>query len=240
MRFTKMQGIGNDYVYVNCFEESVPDPAAAARQLSDRHFGVGSDGLILIRPSERADFWMDMYNADGSRAQMCGNGVRCVAKYVHDRGLTGRTRFTIESGGAIKTVELTLDAAGQTELVTVDMGAPILRPAEIPVRAEGRALCRRPGGGRRAQLAHDRREHGQSPRGDLRGRRGRAGPAGHRAASSSTTRSSPSGRTPSSCRVLPDRQTLQDARLGAGRRGDPRLRHRGLRGAGGRRAQRPV
>lgn len=137
MRFTKMQGIGNDYVYVNCFEESVPDPAAAARQLSDRHFGVGSDGLILIRPSERADFWMDMYNADGSRAQMCGNGVRCVAKYVHDRGLTDRTRFTIESGGAIKTVELTLDAAGQTELVTVDMGAPILRPAEIPVRAGG-------------------------------------------------------------------------------------------------------
>ena len=137
MRFTKMQGIGNDYVYVNCFEESVTDPAAAARQLSDRHFGVGSDGLILIRPSERADFWMDMYNADGSRAQMCGNGIRCVAKYVHDRGLTDRTRFTIESGGAIKTVELTLDAAGQTELVTVDMGAPILRPAEIPVRAGG-------------------------------------------------------------------------------------------------------
>lgn len=137
MRFTKMHGIGNDYVYVNCFEETVPDPAAMARKVSDRHFGIGSDGLILIRPSERADFWMDMYNADGSSAQMCGNGIRCVAKYVHDRSLTDKTDFTIESGGAIKTLHLTLDAAGQTALVTVGMGAPILNPAEIPVRGDG-------------------------------------------------------------------------------------------------------
>ncbi len=144
MRFTKMQGIGNDYVYVSCFTETVGDPAAPARRVSDRHFGVGSDGLILIRPSQRADFWMDMYNADGSRSQMCGNGMRCVAKYVHDRGLTDRTDFTIESGGAVKTVRLELDDAGRTRSVTVGMGAPILEPARIPVLAEGDRFLRSP------------------------------------------------------------------------------------------------
>lgn len=137
MRFTKMHGIGNDYIYVNCFTETVSEPAAMARRLSDRHFGVGSDGLILIRPSEVADFWMDMYNADGSRSQMCGNGIRCVAKYVHDRGLTDQTEFTIESGGAIKTLHLTLNAAGETKSVAVGMGAPVLEPAQIPVAAQG-------------------------------------------------------------------------------------------------------
>lgn len=136
MRFTKMQGLGNDYVYINCFEECVKDPAALAVQMSDRHFGIGSDGLILIRPSEQADFWMDMYNADGSSSQMCGNGIRCVAKYVHDRGLTDRTEFTIESGGAVKTVRLTLDEQGGTAQVTVGMGAPILESPQIPVRSE--------------------------------------------------------------------------------------------------------
>lgn len=133
MRFTKMQGIGNDYIYVNCFEQQVRDPSAAAVALSDRHFGIGSDGLILIRPSQRADFWMDMYNADGSSAQMCGNGMRCVARYVHDRGLTDKTEFTVESGGAVKTVRLTLDEHGLTQAVTVGMGAPELDCGKVPV-----------------------------------------------------------------------------------------------------------
>ena len=137
MRFTKMQGLGNDYVYVNCFEETIENPSDLAIRVSDRHFGVGSDGLILIRPSDKADFWMDMYNADGSSSQMCGNGIRCVAKYVHDRGLTDKTEFTIESGGAIKTMKLTLNPDGSTALVTVGMGAPILTPAAIPVQGEG-------------------------------------------------------------------------------------------------------
>ena len=137
MRFTKMQGLGNDYVYVNCFEETVENPSELAIRVSDRHFGVGSDGLILIRPSDKADFWMDMYNADGSSSQMCGNGIRCVAKYVHDRGLTDKTEFTIESGGAIKTMRLTLNPDGSTALVSVGMGAPILTPSEVPVLGEG-------------------------------------------------------------------------------------------------------
>ena len=137
MRFTKMQGLGNDYVYVNCFEEAVENPSELAIRVSDRHFGVGSDGLILIRPSDKADFWMDMYNADGSSSQMCGNGIRCVAKYVHDRGLTDKTEFTIESGGAIKTMRLTLNPDGSTALVSVGMGAPILTPSEVPVLGEG-------------------------------------------------------------------------------------------------------
>ena len=93
MKFTKMQGIGNDYVYVNCFEEKVEDPAALAKFVSDRHFGIGSDGLILIKPSKNADFTMDMYNADGSQGEMCGNGIRCVAKYVYDKGLTDQQQI---------------------------------------------------------------------------------------------------------------------------------------------------
>ncbi len=137
MHFTKMQGIGNDYIYVNCFDESVENAPALARRLSDRHFGVGSDGLILIAPSEKADFQMIMYNADGSRAQMCGNGIRCVGKYVHDRGLTDQTTVTVETLAGVLTLELHLGAGGCVETVTVDMGEPILEPARIPVAAPG-------------------------------------------------------------------------------------------------------
>ena len=103
MKFTKMQGCGNDYIYVNCFDETVPDPSAAAIRLSDRHFGIGGDGLVLICPSDAADFCMEMYNADGSRSEMCGNAIRCVGKYVHDRGLTDKTELTIETRAGIKT-----------------------------------------------------------------------------------------------------------------------------------------
>ncbi len=138
MRFTKMHGLGNDYVYVNCFQETVEDPSALAIQVSDRHFGVGSDGLILIRPSQRADFRMDMYNADGSSAQMCGNGIRCVAKYVHDRGLTDKTEFTIESGGAVKTLKLSLGPDGSTQFVTVGMGKPVVGFVDRPVEVAGK------------------------------------------------------------------------------------------------------
>lgn len=136
MKFTKMQGIGNDYVYVNCFTEQVDDPEKVARLVSDRHFGIGSDGLILIRPSSVADFEMAMYNSDGSRAQMCGNGIRCVGKYVHDKGLTDKTTVTIETLAGIKTLELHL-VDGLVDSVTVDMGEPILCPGEIPVVGDG-------------------------------------------------------------------------------------------------------
>ena len=136
MKFTKMHGLGNDYVYVNCFEEQVENPAETARLVSDRHTGIGSDGLILICPSEIADFQMVMYNADGSRAQMCGNGIRCVGRYVHDRGLTDKTTLTVETLGGIKTLQLHLED-GKAVSVTVDMGEPVLEPARIPVLAAG-------------------------------------------------------------------------------------------------------
>ena len=136
MKFTKMQGLGNDYVYVNCLEEQVPTPPELARWVSARHFGVGSDGLILICPSQQADFQMVMYNADGSQAQMCGNGIRCVGKYVHDRGLTNRETITVETLAGVKTLRLTVKD-GVTQSVTVDMGEPVLTPGQIPVRAEG-------------------------------------------------------------------------------------------------------
>lgn len=131
MKFTKMQGIGNDYVYVNCFTETVEDPSKTARFVSDRHFGIGSDGLILIKPSKIADFEMDMYNADGSQAGMCGNGIRCVAKYVYDYGLTDKTSLTISTGSGVKQLELTVEE-GKVSEVQVDMGAPILEAAKIP------------------------------------------------------------------------------------------------------------
>lgn len=136
MKFTKMHGLGNDYVYVNCFAEQIADPPAVARAVSDRHTGIGSDGLILICPSETADFQMIMYNADGSRAQMCGNGIRCVGRYVHDRGLTDKTTLTVETLGGIKTLQLHLED-GKAVSVTVDMGEPVLEPARIPVLAAG-------------------------------------------------------------------------------------------------------
>lgn len=141
MRFTKMQGAGNDYVYVDCFSQTVENAPELARRISDRHFGVGSDGLILIAPSDVADVQMVMYNADGTRAQMCGNGVRCVGKYAHDRGLTDKTVLTVETLAGIKTLTLHLGSDGQTQTVTVDMGCPELTPEKIPVNAPGaRAL----------------------------------------------------------------------------------------------------
>jgi len=126
MKFTKMHGIGNDYVYVNCFEESIPIEAGRLAELvSDRHFGIGSDGLILIKPSKIADFCMDMYNADGSRGMMCGNGIRCVAKYVYDHGMTNMTSIRIETLSGIKTVEVTVKD-GKVRFANVDMGLPVL------------------------------------------------------------------------------------------------------------------
>jgi diaminopimelate epimerase len=132
MKFTKMHGCGNDYVYVNCFKEQVDDPSKLAVQVSDRHFGIGSDGLILICPSEQADFRMRMFNADGSEGKMCGNGVRCIAKYVYDYGLTDKTRISIETKGGIKYLDLQVEN-GKVKTVKVDMGEPILNTKEIPV-----------------------------------------------------------------------------------------------------------
>lgn len=136
MKFTKMQGLGNDYVYVNGFEEKIENPSELAVKVSDRHFGIGSDGLILINPSKVADFEMEMYNADGSRSEMCGNGIRCVAKYVYDYGLTDKTQISVETLGGIKYLDLTIDN-GKAVRIKVDMGKPILEPAKIPVVSEG-------------------------------------------------------------------------------------------------------
>lgn len=135
MKFTKMHGIGNDYVYVNCFEESVKNPAEVSKFVSDRHFGIGSDGLILISPSAKADFRMNIYNADGSQAEMCGNGIRCVAKYVYDYGLTDKTEFSVETLAGIKDLKLQIEN-GKTATVEVNMGAPILEAKAIPVAVE--------------------------------------------------------------------------------------------------------
>ena len=132
MRFTKMQGLGNDYVYVNCFEEKVARPSETAVRVSDRHFGIGADGLILINPSKKADFEMEMYNADGSRGEMCGNGIRCVAKYVYDYGLTDQTHISIETLGGIKYLDLIVEE-GRVRLVKVDMGSPVLEAEQIPI-----------------------------------------------------------------------------------------------------------
>lgn len=134
MKFTKMHGCGNDYVYVDCTKDVIPDIAATAVRVSDRHFGIGSDGLILIKSSEVADFEMDMYNADGSRGKMCGNGIRCVAKYVYDHGLTNKTEITVDTQAGIKTLQLTV-CDGKVSKVRVDMGEPVLIPQEIPVKA---------------------------------------------------------------------------------------------------------
>lgn len=136
MKFTKMQGCGNDYVYVNLFEEEVCNPSKTAIKVSDRHFGIGSDGLILIGPSEVADFEMIMYNADGSQSEMCGNGIRCVAKYVYDHKLTTSTEITVETGAGIKNIQLHLGEDGLVDTVTVDMLEPILEAEKIPVIAD--------------------------------------------------------------------------------------------------------
>ncbi len=132
MEFTKMHGCGNDYVYVNGFTETVEEPKKLARFVSDRHFGIGSDGLILIRPSKVADFEMAMYNADGSRGEMCGNGIRCVGKYVYDYGLTDKTTVRVETLAGIKTLQLIV-TEGEVSQVEVAMGEPILEASEIPV-----------------------------------------------------------------------------------------------------------
>lgn len=137
MRFTKMHGAGNDYVYVDCFSQPPPgDPAALSRAISDRHFGVGSDGLILICRSEKADARMRMFNADGSEAEMCGNGVRCVAKYVHDHGLVRKPRLTIETGRGVLTLDLETKN-DKVQQVCVDMGEPILEADRIPTTLTG-------------------------------------------------------------------------------------------------------
>lgn len=135
MKFTKMQGIGNDYVYVNCLKEKIDNPPEVAKMVSDRHFGIGSDGLIMINPSDKADFEMEMYNADGSRSEMCGNGIRCVAKYVYDYGLTDKTSISVETLAGIKYLDLTV-WDGKVSLVKVNMGSPVLKAEDIPVVSE--------------------------------------------------------------------------------------------------------
>lgn len=132
IKFTKMQGCGNDYVYVNCMKEVIKNPEEVSRLVSDRHFGIGSDGLILICKSDIADFRMAMYNADGSEGKMCGNGARCIAKYVYDYGLTDKEQISLETKSGIKYLDLTIKD-GKVSLVKVDMGAPILEPSQIPV-----------------------------------------------------------------------------------------------------------
>lgn len=143
MNFTKMQGLGNDYIYVNCFEESIHNPKEIARQLSDRHFGIGSDGLILIKQSNNADFMMEMYNADGTQSEMCGNGIRCVGKYVYDFGLTNKTEITVETLAGIKYLTLHVENE-EVSTVTVDMGEPIFFPKEIPVVSEKQCYINEP------------------------------------------------------------------------------------------------
>ena len=132
MKFTKMHGIGNDYIYVNCLREGIDNPSSVARLVSDRHYGVGSDGLVLILPSLKADFRMRMFNSDGSESEMCGNGIRCVGKYVFDNGLTTKRTVSIETLAGIKILELDVKD-GKVAFVRVDMGEPVLKPADIPV-----------------------------------------------------------------------------------------------------------
>lgn len=134
MRFTKMQGCGNDYIYINCFEEEVKEPGRLAVRMSERHFGVGADGLVLILPSETGDFRMRMFNLDGSEGEMCGNAVRCIGKYVYERGMTDKTRIALETAGGMKYLELHI-RDGVVETVTVDMGAPVLEAGKIPVKS---------------------------------------------------------------------------------------------------------
>ena len=134
MKFSKMHGIGNDYIYVNCFEETVTEPEKVSVIVSDRHKGIGSDGLVLIMPSEKADFRMRIFNADGSEAMMCGNATRCIGKYVYDMGLTDKTDITLETNSGIKYLKLFLKD-NKVSLVQVDMGKAILKPSDIPVKS---------------------------------------------------------------------------------------------------------
>ena len=146
MKFTKMQGCGNDYVYVNGMEEKLaPEKKAeVVRFLSDRHFGIGSDGVIFINPAREADFEMEMYNADGTRSEMCGNGIRCVAKFVYDKGLTQDKNISIVSAGKVKYLDLTVDENNKVSLVKVNMGSPILVPEQIPAVFEGEQVVDAP------------------------------------------------------------------------------------------------
>ena len=139
MKFTKMQGAGNDYIYVNCFRETVENPEETAVRVSDRHFGIGADGLVLICPSDKADFFMDIYNADGSRAKMCGNATRCVAKYVYDNKMTDKTEIALETLSGIKCIKITVQD-GKAVAARVNMGAPILTPREIPTKFDGETI----------------------------------------------------------------------------------------------------
>ena len=141
MKFTKMQGIGNDYIYVNCFEEVVPEPERLAIVMSKPHFGCGADGLILIEPSDTADFGMRVFNSDGSEAGMCGNGIRCVGKYVYERGMTDKTELTIDTKGGFKQISLQVEG-GKVARVKVDMGTPELNPKLIPVDLPGEIVLR--------------------------------------------------------------------------------------------------
>lgn len=143
MKFTKMHGIGNDYVYVNCFEETVDNPAEVARFVSDRHYGIGSDGLILIKPSDIADCEMDMYNLDGSQGAMCGNGIRCVAKYAYDYGIVNKTSISVATRSGIKYLDLSV-RNGKVSTVKVNMGSPILSPKEIPFVSEKEQVINEP------------------------------------------------------------------------------------------------
>ena len=143
MKFTKMQGIGNDYVYVNCFEEDIKNPSELSIAISDRHFGVGSDGLIMIMPSPVADARMRIFNADGSEAQMCGNGIRCVAKYLYEYGIKKSDRMTIETAAGLKTIELTVVNEDVTQ-IKVEMGTPELLRNEIPMLGENKQVVNEP------------------------------------------------------------------------------------------------
>ena len=136
-----MHGCGNDYVYVNCFDYQIEDPNSLSKRISDRHFGIGSDGLVLIMPSESCDFRMRMFNADGSEAQMCGNASRCVAKYVYDHHLTTKKEFTLETLAGTKILKVFTDENDKVNKVTVNMGEPILKPAEIPVNICSSNAC---------------------------------------------------------------------------------------------------
>lgn len=142
LSFTKMQGCGNDYLYFDCFQQALPDPAALARRLSDRHFGVGGDGIILIGPSPVADAKMRIFNLDGSEGRMCGNGIRCVGKYLYDSGHVRRSRLTVETLSGVKTLDLHLED-GTVHTVTVDMGPYEIQPSRVPVRLPGDAVVGR-------------------------------------------------------------------------------------------------
>ncbi|MDO5328095.1 MAG: diaminopimelate epimerase [Clostridia bacterium] len=141
MKFTKMHGIGNDYLFVNCFEEMVADPERMAIVMSRQHFGAGSDGLVLIEPADGADFGMRIFNSDGSEAEMCGNAIRCIGKYVYERGMTDKTELTIETKGGMKQLWLTVEN-GKVARVKADMGTPELNPRLIPVDLPGELVLR--------------------------------------------------------------------------------------------------